>query len=84
MANLSELIIRNQSKPTKEILHQAEAWALQGLQITMRAKEKLPHINDTCELAFAVALFNVAALRRVSGPVIPHTYFIQYVISDGR
>ncbi|KAG6868538.1 hypothetical protein C0993_001426 [Termitomyces sp. T159_Od127] len=67
MANLSELIIRNQSKPTEEVLHQAEAWALKGLQITMKAKEKLPHVNSTCELAFAVALFNVAALRRIAG-----------------
>ncbi|KAG5721884.1 hypothetical protein E4T56_gene14778 [Termitomyces sp. T112] len=67
MANLAELIIRNHSKPSEEILHQAEAWALQGLQITMKAKEKLPNINATCELAFAVALFNIAALRRMAG-----------------
>ncbi|KAG6873661.1 hypothetical protein C0995_012595 [Termitomyces sp. Mi166 len=67
MANLSELIIRNQSKPTKEILQQAEAWALKGLQITMKAKEKPLNVNPTCELAFAVALFNVAALRRMAG-----------------
>ncbi|KAG6830446.1 hypothetical protein H0H87_008084 [Tephrocybe sp. NHM501043] len=67
MANLSELIIRSQSKPSEEILHQAEAWALQGLHISMKAKEKLTTIDPTCELAFAVALFNVAALRRMSG-----------------
>ncbi|KAG6876858.1 hypothetical protein C0992_011531 [Termitomyces sp. T32_za158] len=69
MANLSELIIRNQAKPTEEILRQAEAWALKGLQITMRAKEKLPHIDSTCELAFAVTLYNVAALRRMAGDI---------------
>ncbi|KAG6837089.1 hypothetical protein H0H93_014981 [Arthromyces matolae] len=67
MANLSELIIRNEPKIPEETLHQAEAWALQGLQITMKAKEKLSTINPTCELAFAVALFNVAALRRMAG-----------------
>ncbi|KAG6865258.1 hypothetical protein C0991_004074 [Blastosporella zonata] len=67
MANLSELIIRSQPQINEDILHQAEAWALQGLQITMQAKEKLSTINPTCELGFAVALFNVAALRRMSG-----------------
>ncbi|KAG6918410.1 hypothetical protein DXG01_014815 [Tephrocybe rancida] len=67
MANLSELIIRSQTKVNEETLHQAEAWALQGLQITMQAKEKSSSINPTCELAFAVALFNVAALRRMAG-----------------
>ncbi|KAG6808830.1 hypothetical protein H0H92_002744 [Tricholoma furcatifolium] len=67
MANLSELIIRDHPKPSEDILRQAEAWAVQGLHITMQAKDKLSTVNPTCELAFAVALFNVAALRRMAG-----------------
>ncbi|KAF5381342.1 hypothetical protein D9615_008361 [Tricholomella constricta] len=67
MSNLSELIIRSQPKVTDEILHQAEAWATKGLEITMHAKETASTPNPTCELAFAVALFNVAAMRRMAG-----------------
>ena len=51
-------------------LAQAEAWATKALEISMRAREeRKKHRQDpepTCEVAFAVALFNIAALRRVS------------------
>ncbi|KAG5637353.1 hypothetical protein H0H81_004865 [Sphagnurus paluster] len=70
MSNLSELIIRSQPQLTEETLHQAEAWAAKGLEITVYAKEHAAAnkaVDPTCELAFAVALFNVAALRRIAG-----------------
>ncbi|KAF8068748.1 hypothetical protein FPV67DRAFT_1414407 [Lyophyllum atratum] len=67
MSNLSDLIIRSQPKPTEEVLHQAEAWATKGLEIAMHAKETSATPDPTCEVAFAVALFNVAALKQMAG-----------------
>ncbi|KAG5646767.1 hypothetical protein DXG03_002453 [Asterophora parasitica] len=58
----------DQPRVTDEILHQAEAWAIKGLEITMQAKEQASKANPnpTCEVAFAVSLFNVAAMRRMA------------------
>jgi len=70
MSNLSEIILRSQPL-TDKVLHQAEAWATKGLSITMETRKKLAQssqvANPTCELAYAITLFNVAALRRMAG-----------------
>lgn len=73
MTNLSELIIRSQHNPGSKALHQAETWATKALDIAMHSKESTSAQHPTCEIAFAVALFNIAALRRVC-PVIPSNH----------
>jgi hypothetical protein len=65
MTNLSELIVRSQQNPSSKTLHQAETWAKKALDIAMHSKESTSAQHPTCEIAFAVALFNIAALRRV-------------------
>lgn len=67
MSNVSEVIIRSHHYDlSPEILSQADAWATKALAISRDARERSSPQEATCEVAFAVALFNVAALRRVS------------------
>lgn len=69
MSNLSELIVRSQHRLTTKNLSQAESWATKALDIATHSKETEAVQNLTCEIAFAVALFNIAALRRVCIPI---------------
>lgn len=63
MSNLSELILRR--NPTGD-LAQAESWALKALDIASNTRQQYKCQEPACEVAYAVALFNVAAIRRVS------------------
>ncbi|KAF9458967.1 hypothetical protein BDZ94DRAFT_1172522 [Collybia nuda] len=67
MTNLSELIIRSHHSLSSKALHQAEMWATKALDVAMNSKESTSIQQPTCEIAFAVALFNIAALRRMAG-----------------
>lgn len=67
MCSLSDVILRSHPQPNEEILRQAEAWAKKGLEIAKQAKEGSATPDPTCEEVFAVALFNVAALRHMAG-----------------
>jgi len=63
-------------------LSQAEAWATKALDISMRAREerkkRKQDSDPTCEVAFAVVLFNIAALRRVSHPFLCFLFCLRY------
>jgi hypothetical protein len=63
MNNLSELIMRGE--PTPEKLHQAEAWAKQGLSILEKTKQTSREQISTCELALVYAYFNLGILHEV-------------------
>ncbi|RDB30872.1 hypothetical protein Hypma_005891 [Hypsizygus marmoreus] len=67
MTNLSEIIVRSQHSLETKTLDQAEAWARKALDITVHTKESTSTVNPTCEVAFAVALFNLAAIRKMAG-----------------
>ncbi|KAL0581357.1 hypothetical protein V5O48_000733 [Marasmius crinis-equi] len=64
MGNLSELLMRG--APTPERIHQAEAWAAQSLAVLQKARGETNGTIGTCEMAYAVALFNVAAFKEMA------------------
>lgn len=63
------------------MLTQAEKWAVKALELSKNAREegsKKQQPDPTCEVAFAVALFNVATLRRIRGDkTTAKTFFMQ-------
>lgn len=67
MGHLSELIIRGGTGPPSERLQQAEAWARKSLSIAQNTKRLSPHQIPMCEIAYAVALFNVGMMRELAG-----------------
>ncbi|KAK7045419.1 hypothetical protein VNI00_007672 [Paramarasmius palmivorus] len=65
MGSLSELLMRG--PPSPERLHQAEAWASQALAVITKARGEAGGTKiDTCEMAYAMALFNVAAFKEMA------------------
>ncbi|KAL0057941.1 hypothetical protein AAF712_015405 [Marasmius tenuissimus] len=74
MGNLSELLMRNanesRSDPTQaaQRIHQAEAWASQSLAVLQKARGELGSSakEGICEMAYAAALFNVAAFKEMA------------------
>ncbi|KAK1223595.1 hypothetical protein PQX77_013524 [Marasmius sp. AFHP31] len=74
MGNLSELLMRNanesKSDPTQagQRIHQAEAWASQSLAVLQKARAELGSSakEGICEMAYAAALFNVAAFKEMA------------------
>jgi hypothetical protein len=67
MGHLSELIIRGGKGAPSERLQQAEAWARKSLSIAQNTKRLSPHQIPMCEIAYAVALFNVGMMRELAG-----------------
>lgn len=64
MNSISELIIRGE--PTAEAHHQAESWAVKGLEILVKATEESQAEKcATCEVGLAVSLVSLGALREV-------------------
>ncbi|KAG2008291.1 hypothetical protein CC2G_013738 [Coprinopsis cinerea AmutBmut pab1-1] len=50
-----------------ETLMQAESWARKGLEVAERARKASFVKHPTCEVAYALGLFNLAVLREMSG-----------------
>ncbi|EAU88214.2 hypothetical protein CC1G_03886 [Coprinopsis cinerea okayama7 len=50
-----------------ETLMQAESWAKKGLEVAERARKASFVKHPTCEVAYALGLFNLAVLREMSG-----------------
>jgi len=72
MTALADLIIREggQHQIFSKTLHQAELWSMKALEIAMqhsRANQSSSAPNTVCDVAYAVALYNIGALRRISG-----------------
>ncbi|KAF9484755.1 hypothetical protein BDN70DRAFT_871998 [Pholiota conissans] len=69
MGNIAELILRNTPKDehSSEAIFQAESWARKGLEIVSAARKASPKKCDVCEEAYAVLLYNMAMVRKLSG-----------------
>lgn len=71
MGNIAELILRTHPEEPipAEIVQQAETWAKKGLDISKAARKeaaKCGTTEPTCDVAYAVLLFNFAVIREVS------------------
>jgi hypothetical protein len=77
MSAISGLIMR--VNPTEEGVAQAEAWSRKALDIANAAKaaqvrktwfgrsDKSSDVDQTCDIALAVSLFNIGVLREMAG-----------------
>ncbi|PFH49556.1 hypothetical protein AMATHDRAFT_147399 [Amanita thiersii Skay4041] len=93
MSSISELIMR--ADPSNQGIAQAETWARKAFGIINEARAELQDgskkwiggtqaSDPTCEIAYAVSLFNIGALREMAGDTVEAKRFLDMSLQHSK